>query len=216
MSTKFPCDRCERMIDGADAGPDGKIECPFCGDMNRVEAKQDQGGAGRDARKDRAKEAGLPAESEPEQRVLLVRPSIWRGSPWQSVGLLLAPLVVAGITAAFAGGSWLRYGMIAFGIGAALAWIPLFVWWLFSTMGVSLEITNKRTIERHGLLSRRSSEVMHDHVRNITIDQSFVDRVLRVGVIGISSAGQGGIEIHVRSLPNPKRIKGVIDLYRPL
>ncbi|TVQ77995.1 MAG: PH domain-containing protein [Phycisphaeraceae bacterium] len=145
-----------------------------------------------------------------------MRPSIWRGSPWQSVGLLLTPLVVAGITAAFASGGRFRYAALAFGIGAAVAWIPLFVWWLFSTMGVSMEITNKRTIERHGLLSRRSSEVMHDHVRNITIDQSFVDRVLRVGEIGISSAGQGGIEIHVRSLPHPKRIKGVIDLYRPL
>lgn len=214
--SKVPCDRCERMIDGSNAGPDGKIECPFCGDMNRVEGASSASGGGRAKQKDRAKEVGLPAESEPEQRVLLVRPSIWRGSPWQSIGLLIAPLVVAGITAAFAGGSWFKYASIAFGIGAALAWIPLFVWWLFSTMGVSLEITNKRTIERHGLLSRRSSEVMHDHVRNITIDQSFIDRVLRVGDLGISSAGQGGIEIHVRQLPNPKRIKGVIDLYRPL
>lgn len=216
MSTKFPCDRCERMIDGSNAGPDGKVECPYCGDMNRVERTVGESGASRTERDERAREAGLPAESEPEQRVMLVRPSIWRGSPWQSVGLLMAPLVVAGITAAMAGGSWFKYGSIAFGIGAALAWIPLFVWWLFSTMGVSLEITNKRTIERHGLLSRRSSEVMHDHVRNITIDQSFVDRVLRVGDIGISSAGQSGIEVHVRHLPDPKRIKGVIDLYRPL
>ena len=81
---------------------------------------------------------------------------------------------------------------------------------------MALEITNKRTIQRKGLFSRATSEVLHDHVRNIQVEQSFVDRVLRVGSVGISSSGQDGIEVLVRNMPSPKKIRSVIDKYRPM
>jgi hypothetical protein len=57
---------------------------------------------------------------------------------------------------------------------------------------------------------------MHDHVLNIQVKQSFIQRVFGIGSVGISSAGQEGIEIFMKDLPRPDDIKRTIDLYRPL
>ncbi len=83
-------------------------------------------------------------------------------------------------------------------------------------LGERIRITNKRTIWRTGFMSKSTTEVLHDHVRNITIDQSFIDRLLNVGDLGIASSGQDGVEIIARRIPHPADVKRVIDLYRPL
>ncbi len=51
--------------------------------------------------------------------------------------------------------------------------------------------------------SERVNEVLHNHVRNIQINQSVFQRLMHVGSIGISSSGQAGIEIFIRGIPNP-------------
>ncbi|MCA9305914.1 MAG: PH domain-containing protein [Phycisphaerales bacterium] len=204
---RFQCDRCERAIEVDDAKAGTKVDCPFCGDMNKVPSG---GGA-----VDRASAAGLPPDSGPEAAVMMVRPAFWRGSPFLTLGLALFPLVLTGVL------WWLTEmktgtNLKVLAVSAGLCWVPLAVWWLIVTRGMALEITNKRTIQRKGLFSRATSEVLHDHVRNIQVEQSFVDRVLRVGSVGISSSGQDGIEVLVRNMPSPKKIRSVIDKYRPM
>ena len=81
---------------------------------------------------------------------------------------------------------------------------------------VKLEISNKRTVRKEGIVRRNSSEVLHDHVRNVEIRQSFLQRLTNVGYLGISSSGQDGIEIEVRDLPKPYELKSLIDAYRNL
>jgi len=75
----------------------------------------------------------------------------------------------------------------------------------------TLTVTNDRTIYQRGFVSRETSEVQHDDVRNIQLDQSFVQRLLNVGGVSISSSGQDDIEVVAKRLPNPKRI---IELIR--
>jgi uncharacterized membrane protein YdbT with pleckstrin-like domain len=53
-------------------------------------------------------------------------------------------------------------------------------------------------------------------VRSVDIDQNFVQRIFRVGYIGIDSAGQDGIEIEIRDIPGPYEIKRLIDQYRKM
>ena len=98
----------------------------------------------------------------------------------------------------------------------ALGGIALICWWWVDRLGASLEITTKRTIMHHGILSKSSSEVVHDNIRNIQITQSFLQRVMQVGEIGISSSGQDGIEIQINHLRDPDNLRKIIDLYRPL
>lgn len=164
---------------------------------------------------DRAEAAGLPPDSGPEVEVIQIRPSLWRGHPFAATILLLLPIaaLIGGLVGAVA---TLGTTLIAAGVIAAVCWIALFIWWLRFALARSLWISNKRVVERRGLLSRSTNEVLHDHVRNIQVRQSFVHRIFGVGSIGISSAGQDGIEIFMKDVPNPDDIKKTIDLYRPL
>jgi len=58
--------------------------------------------------------------------------------------------------------------------------------------------------------------VLHEHIRNVTVSQSFYERVVGVGKIGIASSGSDRTEIEIKAMPGPQKIRGVIDLYRPL
>jgi hypothetical protein len=46
------------------------------------------------------------------------------------------------------------------------------------------------------------------------VNQSFLQRLFKVGTIGISSAGQSGVEIGVDGLSNPDQIRDLINKYR--
>ncbi len=164
---------------------------------------------------DRPTQMGLPADWGEEAHVLTVRPALFRANPFTAAPLLLAPIALP-IVLFFATNLDLtsRGWLIGLGVFALALWGWLGVWWVRSTMSSSLYITNKRTVERRGLLSRSSDEVLHDHVRNINVRQTFLERIFNVGSIGISSAGQSDTEIQISKLPDPDRIKEVIDAYR--
>ncbi|GIW73488.1 MAG: hypothetical protein KatS3mg103_0010 [Phycisphaerales bacterium] len=172
------------------------------------------------ARVDRAAAAGLPSEFGPEVRVLKLRPAMFRARPFSFIALLLG-MTGAGVLALVAAirkeplwpadGFWLVVCLLVFLASA----ITMLVWFL-KTMSACLEITTKRTTESYGLLSRATSEVLHDNIRNIAVKQSFIDRVFNVGQIEISSAGQAGVEITMKNIRNPHGVREIIDRYREL
>lgn len=96
---------------------------------------------------------------------------------------------------------------------AVVGLIMLLIWWL-QTLGTTLIITNEKTILRKGILSKNTNEVFHDNVRNVQVKQTFLQRMFNVGYIGISSAGQAGLEIEVNGIPEPEEIKRLISEHR--
>lgn len=208
------CDRCDEPFDVADTEAGNKAACPACGDINRVPAAEtDPEDAAPAKPKDRAEAAGYPPDTGPEQRVLIVR-RCWARSRPMKFGLAALLLVAgpAGIIWGLVAGHepwtrWLWVAPVFLGGGALL-------WWGVDRLTASLEITNKRTVQRTGLFSRSSSEVVHDNIRNVQVDQNFWQRVWGVGRLGISSSGQDGVEIQINHLPKPDGIREIIDLYR--
>jgi hypothetical protein len=90
-------------------------------------------------------------------------------------------------------------------------------WWatkLLHARTTALIITNKRTTEQRGWLRRTTKEILHDKLQDIQITQSFPQRLLGVGSLGLSNAGEAGVEILVDDLPDPERIRRIIDAYR--
>lgn len=121
-----------------------------------------------------------------EERVLYSEhPAMFRNNPVYFVLCLILCLVVVGI-------------------------IMLLAWYL-ETRGTTLTVTTEQTTLRRGILSRTTNDVFHENVRNIVVRQSFFQRILGTGDIGISSSGQSGIEIEVSGIPDPDRIKDLID-----
>jgi len=126
-----------------------------------------------------------------EETLLEAHPAMFRNNP---VAFVLSVILVA-----------------AAGVGLVI----LGIWWL-DTKASTLTVTNKRTIQRTGLFSRKTTEVLHRDVRNIEINQSISQRMFGVGSIGIASAGQAGIEIQFAGIRDPDGVKALIDRFRQL
>lgn len=96
--------------------------------------------------------------------------------------------------------------IIAYGAGLVI----LLVWWI-QTKCTTLTITDKNTTLRRGILSKSINEVRHKDVRNVQVYQSFLQRILGVGRLALSSSGQDGLEIVVNGIRAPMRLKKLID-----
>ncbi len=219
---KFNCDRCDMEIELDNELAGTKYECLNCGDTNRVPPLTSEEpipfapAPPEDSKRiDKAAKAGFPPDFGPEVRVLKVR-RCW----FRSRVIRFSLLVLIGLLSLI-GLIWVPV------TNQPLWWLALFAplflgstgilaWWWIDRLSASLEITTKRTIMHRGFFSKSSSEVVHDNIRNIQIDQTFMQRVMRVGRIGISSSGQDGIELQVNHLKDPDYLREIIDLYRPL
>jgi uncharacterized membrane protein YdbT with pleckstrin-like domain len=99
--------------------------------------------------------------------------------------------------------------LVPVGIGI----IALFFWWLWCRCA-TLTITDERVTLRTGILTTKLSEVLHRDIRNVQITQSLLQRLTNAGKIGISSAGQAGIEIEIDGIVDPNAVKAIIDRCR--
>ena len=124
-------------------------------------------------------------QPEDEHTLYESNPSMFRNRPVEFVVTAILCLVVVGL-------------------------VMMFVWWL-KCKGTTLTVTNKRTSLRRGILSKSINEVWHSDVRNVLLKQSFFQRIFGVGMIGVSSAGQSGMEISASGIPDPDRVKQLID-----
>lgn len=139
-------------------------------------------------------------------------PAMFRNHPLGFVGgyaLMFAGLVVVVWQWSH---PWLKWVGLAMTIVGAVA---MLLWWL-KALATTLTVTEKRTTVRKGILSKYTNEVMHSTIRNIQVRQSFLQRVFNVGYIGISSAGQSGVEIEVYGVPYPDKVQEIIDKHREL
>ncbi len=164
---------------------------------------------------DRAVVEGLPSADGAEVDVLVVRPSPARAKPLQFFGFALLGLV--GIGAGFFGwgNSWHVVAWAACLAGGLTAGV-IPAWMKVRSLGTQIRITNKRLIDRDGFLQRRVSEVLHRDVKNVRVDQSLRERVWRVGSIAIFTGGEEEPEVYMRDVPDPERVRQIMDLYRPM
>ena len=221
---KFHCDKCDLEIEVDDELAGTKHECLACGDINRVPMLEEEG-AGKmehpdskptDTKKvDRAAKAGYPPDFGPEVQVLKVRRC------WCRSRVIRFTLAIFGVVVGLIGLIWVMWSdksILWMGLFGPMTLISagLLLWWWIDRYSASLEITTKRTIMHHGILSNSTSEVVHDNIRNIQIDQTFLQRIMGVGKIGISSSGQDGVELQVNHLKDPEKLRKLIDLYRPI
>ena len=213
------CDNCERIIEVEDDLAGQKVACEACGDINRMP----EAGAGPPSETSGGKPGkpeamGLPPDSGSEQPALHVRPAMLRAKPLVFLAHVL--VLIAGLAGVVwglvgEGSGWKGTALAAGAIGAVVVLGSLGIWKI-KTLSAALEITNKRTVLRKGLLSKATSEVVHDNIRNVQVTQTFWQRIWKVGTLGLSSSGQDGIEIEIADIPDPEHVRKVIDAYRPL
>ncbi len=92
-------------------------------------------------------------------------------------------------------------------------WPAMLVWWI-KCKCIRLTLDETSTVLRTGILSKRIDEVEHRDVRNITVSQTFLQRIFDTGDVGIASAGDASVEIMVQDIPHPDSVREIINEYK--
>ena len=92
----------------------------------------------------------------------------------------------------------------AFGVG-----ILILIYWYIQTRATELTVTDSDLMYERGILSKERTSVSINHVRSVNVVQSFVNRILGVGTIQISTAGDEP-EFTIADMPDPHVIREAI------
>lgn len=84
------------------------------------------------------------------------------------------------------------------------------------SLNAKIRVTSKRIVDTDGFLNRRVSEVLHRDIRNVRVEQTFSQRIWRVGAIAVYTGGEEAPEIYMENVPDPHHVREVIDVYRPM
>ena len=94
--------------------------------------------------------------------------------------------------------------ILAFGIG-----IVILLYWYIKTRATALTVTDHEIMYERGRLSKDRTAVSLKHVRAVHVTQGFINRILGVGTVQISTAGDEP-EFTIADMPDPYVIQEAI------
>ncbi len=191
-----------------------QVDCPLCGQSFLAEAPVAKPLGRAAAGAEDVDEPSVMLAADDENELGVVCPAIFRRHFFGVISCVLLLLGGAGViifgavtaTLSVVPGLYFLLGGL---LSVLLGGFFLVKWWIIGKTH-KLTITTERSIYRSGIIHRFTSEVRHDDVRNIKLDQNFKERLLKFGDIAISSSGQDDMEIVIRDIPHPQEIADLI------
>jgi uncharacterized membrane protein YdbT with pleckstrin-like domain len=95
--------------------------------------------------------------------------------------------------------------ILAFGIG-----ILLLLYWYIHTRQTALTMTENELLYEKGILNKDRTSVSLKHIRSVHVTQGLMNRLLGVGTIQISTAGDQP-EFSAMDMPDPGEIREAIS-----
>jgi uncharacterized membrane protein YdbT with pleckstrin-like domain len=93
-------------------------------------------------------------------------------------------------------------------IPAAIGILILMVWYL-RCKSTKLEINGNEVVLEEGLLSKERTELSVSGIRTVKINQSFFNRLFKVGTVSIYTAGDSP-EIQAAGMPRPEVFRELV------
>ncbi|MBB5186327.1 putative membrane protein YdbT with pleckstrin-like domain [Zhongshania antarctica] len=93
-------------------------------------------------------------------------------------------------------------------IPAAIGILILMVWYL-RCKSTKLEINGNEVVLEQGLLSKERTELSVSGIRTVKINQSFFNRLFKVGTVSIYTAGDNP-EIQAAGMPRPEVFRELV------
>jgi uncharacterized membrane protein YdbT with pleckstrin-like domain len=141
---------------------------------------------------------------------------VFEGHPsWRSIisfylkGLVIAAVaggIAALITAIGDGVSWPVVALVAVVIFLAVVVIGF-----VRRITTTYTITNQRLHIRTGILTRSVQQTKLERVQNVNTQQSFFDRLLRVGLVDFDTAGTDDSDFTFHGVNNPVGVVAAVD-----
>ena len=88
--------------------------------------------------------------------------------------------------------------------------VLILLYWYIKTRATALTITQNEIMYEKGILSKDRISVSLRHVRAVRVTQRFINRILGVGTVEISTAGDEP-EFEVKDMPDPHQIREAIS-----
>jgi uncharacterized membrane protein YdbT with pleckstrin-like domain len=144
---------------------------------------------------------------------------LWEGRPsWRAqlsyfvvwIPLALLPAIIAGIVRANDGDTGLPYWQ--WPLISLLLVVVVIVYNVLRRYATFYQVTNQRLRVRRGVLSRDEQTTRFDRIQNVSISQSLMDRLLRVGAVDFDTAGTGEASSHFRfeGIADPQRLVRIV------
>jgi uncharacterized membrane protein YdbT with pleckstrin-like domain len=135
---------------------------------------------------------------------------VFEGHPsWRA---LLAFYLAGAVAALAVAVVWALVGSAgaAVAVGLAIFAVVLVVGYL-RRIGTRYLITTQRLTIRRGMLSRRVQQTRIERVQNVNTEQSFLERLMRVGTVDFDTAGSDDSEFRFVGVADPGAISAVVD-----
>lgn len=71
-------------------------------------------------------------------------------------------------------------------------------------------VTDQRVRASFGLFARRVDEVEAGDIRNVILTQSFFERLVGTGTVGLSTSGGDGVEVTLVGVPEAEAVKELV------
>jgi membrane protein YdbS with pleckstrin-like domain len=134
----------------------------------------------------------------------------WHGCPSMIPFLpLYALLAVLTATALWLSWVWSIYYLLLFPV-----FLILFISWEARRRSIRFTITSKSVIAEEGIVGRRRRELRISDIREATVNQTFIGRLLRVGDVGIDTAASPGVEIEMKGIRRPAEVLALLNSLR--
>jgi membrane protein YdbS with pleckstrin-like domain len=129
--------------------------------------------------------------TDDEELVLDLRPHWWYIAPasvYLAVAFIVGLLVWTSVDGTFG-------DVLGFVVGIALLVALGYFAYRFSRWSsTNFVVTNERVVSRSGVVAKRGIEIPLDRINTVFFSQSFFERIIGAGDLGIESAGEGGRE----------------------
>ena len=144
---------------------------------------------------------------------------LWQGRPsWRSnlshfvvwIPIALLPAIIAGALTANDQDTGLSYPTwIAISIILAILVVAFDAIRRYATYYV---VTNERLVVRRGILARREQTARFDRIQNVSITQSLMDRLLKVGAVSFDTAGtdERSSDFTFRGISEPQSLVRIV------
>src|SRR3954471_18107196 len=140
----------------------------------------------------------------PDEEIVFEGHPSWRGVlSFYVYGVIGA--VVLGIVVGLIAGSVIGSIVAVAGIAAVL------LGGLLKRISTHYVVTTQRLRIRRGIISKSVQQTRIDRVQNVNTGQRFVEGVLRVGTVGLDTAGTDDSDFTFRGIANPDEVVAAVD-----
>jgi membrane protein YdbS with pleckstrin-like domain len=197
------CPKCGEALSSPESLAGLAETCPACRNVTKVPPSLSAAPA--------AVATAPPAPRGPERVLWSGRPSRWHYAGRHLIGWLC---LLFGSLALLADRD--PQGNIS-DVGTRIGWSSaglgglLIVQAALSRLATGYRITTRQVTVRRGILSRRLAVIPLGPIREVTLCQGILDRLLNIGTVGFSTSASSGQEIRFVGIPGPASVQRLVQ-----